>query len=260
VNSVSRDGSSVRGDASSIPDASSAAVLRRLRVALLWDVRLQVRNGFYAATAFVLLIWASIALWLPPVDLRWLLPPLVLGNLILNTFYFMAALVLLENEERSLQARIVTPLRRAEYLAAKIISLSALALAENLLIVALLHGTGFSLWVMTAAILLASVQYALLGFIAVVRYDSINTFMMPSVLYTLAAQIPLIAWLAQWQHPILYLHPFQTALILGDMALGGSAPPGAAFGVVTSVAWLVALLLGARAAFSRLRIRLAVAA
>jgi fluoroquinolone transport system permease protein len=234
--------------------------MRRLRSALLWDVRLQVRNGFYTATAGVLLVWAAVATWLPPVDLRWLLPALILGNLVMNTFYFMAALVLLENDEGSLQARMVTPLTRAEYLAAKLASLSVLALAENLLIVVLLHGTGFALPAMTAAILLACVQYTLLGFIAVARYDSLNTFLMPSVVYSSAAQIPLIAWVAQWQHPVLYLHPLQAPLVLGDFALRGTAPPGALFGVLLGIAWTAVLLIGARSAFARLRMRLTTAA
>jgi fluoroquinolone transport system permease protein len=250
----------VRDDAGNGVEKSSAGVLRRLITALLWDMRLQVRNGFYAATVFVLLVWAAVSMWLPPADLRWVLPALVMGNLILNTFYFMAGLVLLENDEGSLQARLVTPLTRSEYLAAKVVSLSALALAENVLIVVLLHGLGFSFIVMTAAILLASLLYVLLGFIAVVRYDSINTFLMPSVLYTTAMQIPLFAWLAQWQHPVLYLHPFQAPLVLADAALGGSVPAGAAFGVVMTGVWLTVLLFTARSAFSRLRVRLAVAA
>ncbi|MBR9990063.1 MAG: ABC transporter permease, partial [Gemmatimonadetes bacterium] len=77
-------------------------MMRRLRATLLCDVRLQLRNGFYYATAFMLLVWALILAWLPAADLRWILPPLVLGNLVINTFYFLAALVLLEHDEGSL--------------------------------------------------------------------------------------------------------------------------------------------------------------
>jgi fluoroquinolone transport system permease protein len=238
----------------------SADMLRRLRSALLWDVRLQIRNGFYTATAVVLAVWVVIALWLPPVDLRWLLPALISGNLVLNTFYFMAALVLLENDEGSLQARTVTPLRRGEYLAAKLISLSALALAENLLIVLLLHGTSFSLPVMSVAIIIAAVHYTLIGFIAVARYDSLNTFLMPSILYSSAAQLPLIAWLVQWRHPLLYLHPLHAPIVISDIALSGGAPTTVGFGVVISILWLAVLLAGARLAFARLHMRLTVAA
>jgi len=238
----------------------STDAIRRMRSSLLWDVRLQLRNGFYTATAVVLGVWAVIAVWLPPVDLRWLLPALVSGNLVINTFFFMAALVLLENEEGSLQARTVTPLRRGEYLAAKLISLGALALAENLLIVVLLHGTGFSLLAMATAILLASVHYTLIGFIAVARYDSLNTFLMPSILYSAAAQIPLIAWLLQWRHPLLYLHPLHAPLVISDIALRGGALFTVAFAVVISVAWTAVLLAGAQIAFVRLNMRLTVAA
>jgi hypothetical protein len=96
-------------------------------------------------------------------------------------FYFLAALVLLERDEGSLQARRVTPLRQHEYLGSKLMTLTALALAENLIIVVLFHGTGFRWLLMSGAIVVASALLALLGVIAVARHDSINTFLMPSV-------------------------------------------------------------------------------
>lgn len=229
-------------------------MMRRLRATLLCDVRLQLRNGFYYATVFMLLVWALILAWLPAADLRWILPPLVLGNLVINTFYFLAALVLLEHDEGSLQARRVTPLRQHEYLVSKLITLTALALAENLLIVVLFHGTGFAWLMMSVAIIIASVLYALLGMIAVARYDSINTFLMPSVLYTAFAEIPLLAYLGGVTHPILFLHPLQPPLLLAE---GAFRPLGAAeltYGIAAGVTWCAVLFVLASAAFERLSI------
>jgi fluoroquinolone transport system permease protein len=225
--------------------------MQRLRATLLCDVRLQYRNGFYHATAFILLVWALILAWLPAADLRWILPPLVLGNLVINTFYFLAALVLLEHDEGSLLARRVTPLRQHEYLLSKLVTLTALALVENLLIVVLFHGTGFAWLPMSAAIIMASVLYALLGMIAVARYDSINAFLMPSVLYTGFAEIPLIAYLGNVTHPILLLHPLRPPLLLAE---GAFRPLGSAelmYCLVAAVAWCAVLFVLAGTAFSR---------
>ena len=52
----------------------------------------------------------------------------------------MAGLVMLEKGEGSLEARVVTPLRSGEYLLVKVMALSLLVLAENLIIAALFSG------------------------------------------------------------------------------------------------------------------------
>ncbi len=109
--------------------------MTRLLVTAAWDARLQLRNGFYYATGIMVLFWIVLLRLLPEHVLRPLMPPLVLGNLIINTYYFVGGLVLLEKREGTLEAQVVTPLRTWEYLAAKVATLALLSLAENLLIV-----------------------------------------------------------------------------------------------------------------------------
>ena len=58
---------------------------------------------------------------------------------------------------------------------------------------------------MSVAIISASEMYALIGMIAVAGYDSVNTFLMPSVLFTAFAEIPLLAYLDGVRHPIVFL-------------------------------------------------------
>ncbi len=211
--------------------------MKRLAATLRWDVQLQIRNGFYHATAFVLIVWAAIIWRLPAIDLGWLLPALVLGNLMINTFYFMSGLVLLEKGEGTLAAQVVTPLRTWEYLAAKLITLGGLALAENILIVCLFYGFGFNLLPMIAAIILASVIYTLAGFIAVARFDSINEFLMPSILYTSLLTVPLMPYLARWESPLIYLHPVQAPLVLAEAAFQSVPMWQIAYGVFYSALW-----------------------
>ncbi|MBA2572144.1 MAG: ABC transporter permease [Gemmatimonadetes bacterium] len=188
--------------------------MKRLLATVRCDAQLQLRNGFYYATAFVVLIWSLVLLRLPDLDFGWLLPALLAGNLLLNTFYFMGGLVLLEKDEGTLEARTVTPLRTGEYLAAKAITLTLLALVENVIIVALFRGLRFELLPLVAGIVLASGIYVLTGFVAVVRYGSINEFLMPSVVYTSLLTLPLLTYLGQWEHWLLYLHPLQAPLLL----------------------------------------------
>jgi fluoroquinolone transport system permease protein len=135
--------------------------MRRLLATARCDVRLQSRNGFYYATAFVLIVCVALLSRIPALDLDWLVPALVLGNLLLNTFYFIGGLILLEKGEGTLEAQVVTPLRTWEYLASKICTLTLLGLVENLVIVMLLVGLGFSPLPLAVSVVLTSALYCL---------------------------------------------------------------------------------------------------
>ena len=50
---------------------------------------------------------------------------MIMGNLVIGTFYFMGGLVLLEKDEGSLEARVTTPLKPTEYLSAKVLTLTS---------------------------------------------------------------------------------------------------------------------------------------
>ena len=58
--------------------------MSRLTSRMAWDVRLQLRNGFYYAAAVVTVLMVIVAAWLPESSLPWLLPMVLFGNLITN--------------------------------------------------------------------------------------------------------------------------------------------------------------------------------
>ena len=188
--------------------------LKRLLSTLRWDIQLQFRNGFYYASAFVLALWALVFSQLPTLELGWLLPTFVLGNLIVSTFYYIGGLVLLEKGEGTLEAQIVTPMRTWEYLASKVITLTGLSLLESLVLVIVLNGFRFAVLPLAAGTILASAIYILVGFIAVARYDSINEYLFPSALYSSGFVLPLIDYFGLWKSWIFYLHPLQAPLLL----------------------------------------------
>ncbi len=207
----------------------------RLAHTLRWDITLQVRNGFYAVTTLVLLMWAALLIPLPALDTAWLLPPLILSNLVVGSFYFVGAIVLLERAEGSLLARAVTPLRGGEYLMARIISLSLLALLENVGIAILFQGTGFAPLPLAGGIVLGTALFCLAGLITVAPYGSLNAYLLPSAAVCGVLALPTITALTRWEHPLLYLHPLAPAMLL----LRGAFRPLAA--------WELAYCLGASA-------------
>jgi fluoroquinolone transport system permease protein len=229
--------------------------MKRLLATVRCDVRLQLRNGFYYATLFVLAIYALAASQLDLGSARqgltWLVPALVLNNLVITTFYFVGGLVLLEKAEGSLEAQIVSPLRVGEYLAAKVITLTALAIVHNVATVALLVGLDFAALPLVAGVALAAATYVLVGFAAVARYDSINEYMLPSALYVAPLMLPLL-YAAGWDSPLLYLHPIQAALVLMRGAFGRAAGWELIYGVVYGGLSVGAAYVFCRRSFRRL--------
>ena len=213
--------------------------MKRLLSTLLCDIHLQFRNGFYWAAGFVALAWIVILRQLPMESLSWLMPVFLL----MGTFYFVAGLVLLEKREGTLTAQVVTPLREWEYLASKVLSLSALALLETLLI-ATLGGLSFRVIPLSLGIGSGAVIMALAGFVSVSRYSSINEYLFPSFLITLVFVPPFLNYLKIFESSLNYLHPLQPALTLTAQAFEGGELWRSIYGLAGSLFWM-ALALGA---------------
>jgi fluoroquinolone transport system permease protein len=224
--------------------------MKRLLAAIQGDIRLQFRNGFYYAAAFIMVVMVILLRQLPTASLTWLLPLFIVGNLLINSFYFVSGLVLLEKDEGTLAALVVTPLRSGEYLAAKVVTLTLLSLAENGLITLLVYGLSFRIDIFVLAVLGTTAVMTLTGFMAVVGYDSINQFLMPSMLYTTFLMLPLLTVLLSG-HWLFYLHPLYAPLSLMQAAF---APVGAGQIIVALLfmaSWSLLLFYAAQNAFYR---------
>jgi fluoroquinolone transport system permease protein len=226
--------------------------MSRLAATLRADVRVQLRNGFYHATAFVVVTSILLLRWMPADATRFLLPVVILGNVLMNTFYFVSGLLLLEREEGTFAAQSVTPLRDHEYLAAKLVTLGALSLAEGLLLALAVLGFEARLLGIAVGIALASVLFCLAGVALVVRYGSINEFLLPSVLYTGLLTLPLLGAFGlgspEWYLP----HPLQGPLSL--MGIGGGQTAGRlAYAIGYPLLWVVPAAAWSRRALGRAR-------
>lgn len=229
--------------------------MRRLAATLATDVRLQWRNGFYYAVAFLLACWLVVVGQLPELGWRPWLPALVFGNLSVGTFLFVAGLVLLEKGEGTLEAQIVTPLSDREYLLSKVATLTLLAVLEHLALVAVVVGADFRAGVLVLGVVSGAAVYCLAGFLAVVRYDSVDAFLLPSVVWLCALSLPLLHFAGVWSPWLMALHPLQPSMILLKGAFGPLTSAEWGWGVGGSVLWAAALLELDRRAFLRFVVR-----
>lgn len=231
--------------------------MRRFLVTFLCDVRLQWRNGFYAATVVLGLFLILLLDNLPPPVAARLLPAVIVNNLIVNGFYFVSGLVLLEKGEGTLRMQVVTPLRPDEYLAAKGASLALLSLLENGALVLVVRGGGFQpLWLL-AGVSVGALFYTLAGFTLVSRYDGVGEFLLPSFLYAALLALPLLSYFGVTDNVgivrmVTYAHPLQPVLTLLQGAMETSLSPLRGMGaLMAGTLWTAGSYVLARRAFER---------
>ena len=225
--------------------------MKRLRASFQLDIKSQFRNGFYYVSGFVALMLILILRQFPEVN--WMLwwPVIILENLVVNTFYFMSGLVLLEKAEGTLEAQIVSPLRPWEYLSAKIGSLAVLSLLESLVIVVAVSGASFNWFLLVFGILCLVALYVLYGFLVVVRYDSIGEFILPSAIWTMAFSIPLLYYFNFWRSDWIFLHPLQAPLLLMQSAFEKIPPLHLFYAFAYSFFWIAIAYFLAQKAYHR---------
>ncbi len=189
--------------------------MNRLLATFRLDITLQYRNGFYFAA---LVIAAFTAFWLRLFFAReWVayaIPPLLLATMGSGTFYLFAGMALLEKREGTLEGIVVTPLRPSEYLISKLVTMTLLVMLENISVLLITYGFDFNWLSLLTGIMFMSIHYSFAGFILVTRYNSITDFLMPSVLVTMALQLPIIDYLGILNHWLFYLIPTQAPLLL----------------------------------------------
>ncbi|MDX1415124.1 MAG: hypothetical protein R3293_13085, partial [Candidatus Promineifilaceae bacterium] len=104
------------------------------------------------------------------------------------------------------------------------------------------------LFFMMGLVLAAAILY-LAGFLVVIRYDSINEYLLPSIAITSLLMLPLVAYLAGWQSPLLYLHPLQASLLILEAAWQSQPAVQLLYALTYDLLWIWLLFHAARRAF-----------
>ncbi|WP_163506801.1 fluoroquinolone transporter permease [Fodinicola acaciae] len=208
--------------------------MRRFSAALRLDLRLQLRYRFLYAAAFSAVAW--LALLLPiPAGLRVAAePPAIMGDLVIVAYFFIAGAVFFEKAERTLSAVIASPLRFAEYLAAKIVTLTGLSVVLTVFVVTATHGLDVNLPLVVLGTGLSAILMLLVGFLTALPFASVTDWFLP-------AMLPLAIVAQPWFHvtglsdsPLFFLIPTDGPIFLLAKA----------FGLVELPAWQLAYAIG----------------
>jgi fluoroquinolone transport system permease protein len=208
--------------------------------ALRWDVIVQARNGFYWASAF-LVVFISGLLFYVPESVRansvvWV-PAILAVNLQITTFFFVAGLMLLECDEGTLQALAVSPLSASGYLATRTLSLTGLAAAETIAIVWIGFGASGSWPLILAGTAALGIIYTGFGAAVASRYESVNALLLPASAFVALLLLPLLPHFELAPRPPFIVHPLEPPMTLIRAGYGVSSGTDIAYGLLGSLAW-----------------------
>ena len=197
--------------------------MTRLLSAMKTDVTVQVRNNLYAIGIGVGGLIAVMLSQLSSPDQLFLAVPtlmlLVVGG---TTLLYVAGMILFEKEEGTLNAVIVSPLRTSEYLCSKILTLTALATLESLIMIGgamlIMSWSAEIIWpnipILLIGIITIGVIYTLIGIVLIVRYDKITDFLMPMAAMATVLQLPFLYFLGIVEHPAFLIIPTSAPTVL----------------------------------------------
>ncbi len=230
--------------------------MSRLSATLRLDAQLQARNKVYLiiAVAALGLAFALRALFTPE-QLHFFMPLVALSGVSLTTFFLVGVLLLLERGEGTLDVVLVSPLRPAEYLASKLLTVTALAGVESALIVGIAYGLAFSFPWLVLAVLLRAGLVAAVGVAVGVRYRSITHFLLPVVVLSMAFDLPVLWYLELWPSPLFYLWPTLPSLLLAKAAFLPVDPLQLVYASAYGVVAVGAAVLWASRALDRFVVR-----
>jgi fluoroquinolone transport system permease protein len=223
--------------------------------ALRWDVVVQARNGFYWATAFVVLVVGGLFLSVPEAvradEGAWV-PAVVAVNLQITTFFFVAGLLLLERDEGTLLALAVSPLTPAAYLATRTLSLTALAGIETIAVVLIAFADAPSWPLLLAGTSALGVIYTGMGAALATRYGSVNALLLPASVVVTLLLLPLLPHFGLAPRALFLVHPVEAPLTLMRAAYEETSVADVTFGVLGAIGWGTVAFWWAQRRVSRL--------
>ncbi|HBX23317.1 MAG TPA: hypothetical protein DEF34_06795 [Desulfotomaculum sp.] len=206
----------------------------RLISAMKTDVTVQVRNRlYYIGPAFSVFAAGLLVLLAPTVGLAQSIPTAMILLVGGSTLLYVVGLITFEKEEGTLNAFIVSPLRIHEYLLSKVLTLTALATLESLIIIIgatlFIRGNAqawipFNVLLLLVGIIAMGVIYTLIGIIVMVRYDRFTDALVPVLAVAIPLQLPFLYYLGWLTHPIFLIVPTTAPLLLMSGAFLALSP------------------------------------
>lgn len=224
------------------------------------DFRIQLRNNLYTIGFFVSALLAAAMAWIARPDQLAIVAAaaliLIAGG---STLLYVGALTIFEKDEGTLRAIVVSPVRKTEYLWSKVVTLTAIATFETVVIVggtmlimsAKSHVDVPNIALLLGATWLTGTLFTLTGIILVVRFKSITDFLVPVSLIATVLQVPFLYFMGVFPEPALLVIPTGGPAMLMFAAFRPLAPWEWIYALGYTALWLAITAIWAHAAFDK---------
>ena len=190
--------------------------MERLLPTMKLDARLQLRYRFYHVSIGAALLTGLGIRQLGDPQLKVAaLTVLFLTGVGVMAAAYVAALIVFERDQHTLDAMFVSPLRLTEYLNSKIATLTVLVLVEGVTgVLASLGVLGTNWLPLVVGSALLAAMFTLLGTILVVRYATITDFLIPASVVILFLELPALYFIGLSDSPLWLLIPTSAPTML----------------------------------------------
>jgi fluoroquinolone transport system permease protein len=185
------------------------------------DMLLQWRQGFWLVYLVVSIIYVLILLNIPAENRMMVSLIMILSDTTMLGVIFVGALILLEKQQNVIQSLFVTPLKPTQYIWAKTLSLSLIAISMSILIYLPsweLSAYTFLLFITT---LITAGIFVMLGLAVASGVDTINQYFGSIMAVSMLIVLPVIPYLLLDSHPVFLFLPYIASL---DIMLGAINP------------------------------------
>ncbi|MEK3884007.1 ABC transporter permease [Paenibacillus sp. PL2-23] len=168
--------------------------MRRTFLTIVYDIRFQLRHGFYWVYAIICAVYGLLLHFVPAGYKEKITLLLTFSDPSAVGLILAGGIVLLEKDQGIHASLFVTPLRLREYMTAKAVSLSILSLSAAWAIHVSSLGMPDHPLLFSLGVVLTSSMITWLSIGVVVRTESINGFILLSQLYAIPFIVPLIGF------------------------------------------------------------------
>jgi fluoroquinolone transport system permease protein len=213
-----------------------------------WDLILEVKYQILTVAIIVTALYCSIFLWFDTAALHQMVVFFIFSDPALLGFMFIGALVLFEKSANTIPALVVTPLKVGEYLWAKAISLTLIAMPCSTAMAIAAYGFSINFGYFFLGVTLTSLFFVFFGFIGVARVKSLNHYLIIMGNLLVPFFLPFLNYLEITDLWLFYIIPSQGSLFLLEASFTEVAYWKILYSVFILLIWIfISFILAKRA-------------
>ena len=219
--------------------------MKQLAKILGWDILLLHRNRLFVVALVLALIYVGLFYLLKPLgDLSNLLVLLIINDPVVTGFVFAGVLWIFDQQQKTLQALAVVPLRLEFYLLSKCILLSLLGSVSAIVMAIATKGMDFEIGHLFVIVFLATFMFACFGFTLAAFAKTLNRLLVYMIPWFVVCGIPVVLLFGVEKQLFMWLLPTTGLVELLKASLSQAAVSSFPFAylhliVYTILTWII---------------------